>query len=96
MRLMASPRGTRMRLVLVLAVLSGSTGAGRAQREAVVLSVERQADENWALARQIWGWAEPGYQEANSAKALADRLEKKGFTVTRNFSELAKLLKARL
>ena len=44
-------------------------------------AIDQRADESWTIARQIWEWAEPGYQETQSAKLLADTLERAGFRV---------------
>src|SRR5947207_3225251 len=52
-----------------------------AQKAALNDSVERRGDETWQIARQIWQFAEPGYQETQSAKLLADTLERAGFVV---------------
>ena len=70
------------RLAAVAAVLLGPSLAF-AQKDAAVKAAGDQAAANWPTALRIWEWAEPGYQEAKSAKALADLAEKAGFKVTR-------------
>ncbi|HYH63521.1 MAG TPA: amidohydrolase, partial [Urbifossiella sp.] len=74
-----------MRRPVALAVLAvlASPSLAVAQKDAVVKAAAAQAAANWPTAVQIWEWAEPGYQEAKSAKALADLAEKAGFKVTR-------------
>ncbi|TWT57734.1 p-aminobenzoyl-glutamate hydrolase subunit B [Thalassoglobus neptunius] len=37
----------------------------------------------WTNAKQIWEWAEPGYQEANSSKLLSSWLASEGFEIER-------------
>ena len=59
-----------------------------AQKEALPAAVDTRADEAWTMARQIWDWAEPGYQETKSAKLLADALEKGGFKVERGIAKI--------
>lgn len=57
--------------------------AGFAQKEALYESIQRRDDESWRAAREIWNWAEPGYQEHNSSALLAKMLEDAGFEVKR-------------
>lgn len=51
-------------------------------------AVDRRSEEWWTVARQIWDWAEPGYQETKSAALLADTLERAGFTLQRGVAEI--------
>ena len=59
-----------------------------AQKEALVRSVETRADDSWSMAKKIWKWAEPGYQEKQSAKLLSERLEKAGFKIKRGVANI--------
>jgi aminobenzoyl-glutamate utilization protein B len=52
-------------------------------KAAVDAFVRAHADATWAMARQIWEWAEVGYQEQKSSTLLADALESGGFRVER-------------
>ena len=52
-----------------------------AQKDSVVKAAANHADANWPTSLKIWEWAEPGYQERQSAEALAAIAEKAGFTV---------------
>ncbi len=63
-------------------------GSARAEKPDVVKSVVSRESETWTIARQIWEFAEPGYQEVRSSKLLADRLEKSGFRVERGVAEI--------
>jgi aminobenzoyl-glutamate utilization protein B len=59
-----------------------------AQKEALTESIRSRSDAAWAMARNIWEWAEPGYQEKRSAALLADALEKAGFRVERGVASI--------
>src|SRR5712691_2557961 len=59
-----------------------------AQKDALPVAIDQRSDASWAMARQIWEWAEPGYQETRSAKLLADTLEKTGFKVERGVAKI--------
>ena len=43
-----------------------------AQKSELSKAVDARSDAAWADARQIWEWAEAGYQEKRSAALLAD------------------------
>ena len=58
------------------------------QKTELAQSIERRDEESWKAAKQIWEWAEPGYQEKKSAKLLADLMERYGFTVERGVAEI--------
>lgn len=56
----------------------------KAPTSAEVMSrIDARYDEIAGVARQIWEWAEVGYQEERSSKLLRDRLEAEGFSVER-------------
>lgn len=44
-------------------------------------NIDSKFDEYCAVAKDIWGYAELGYQESKSAKKLVDQLLKEGFSV---------------
>lgn len=73
-------------LLMVMLILAPALAL--AQKEALNESIERRGDETWQVARQIWQFAEPGYQEVQSAKLLADTLERAGFTIKRGVAEI--------
>ena len=52
-----------------------------AQKELLAESIESKADLYWRTARQIWQWAEPGYQEERSSALLQQLLTEEGFEV---------------
>ncbi|MFO0850496.1 MAG: hypothetical protein U0871_18350 [Gemmataceae bacterium] len=71
-----------MRLLSVTALLLAAAPAV-AQKEALAKSVDARAEASWALAKQIWDFAEGGYLEKRSSAALSEHLEKAGFKVER-------------
>lgn len=73
-------------LLVVVALLGGQVC--QAQKELLYASVDARADETWDAAQKIWSWAEPGYQEVQSAGLLAGQLEAAGFQVVRGVAEM--------
>ncbi|MFO0918511.1 MAG: amidohydrolase [Planctomycetaceae bacterium] len=77
---------SKIRTLIVIVGLSASRAW--AEKPAALESVNRREQETWTIARQIWEWAEPGYQETRSSKLLADRLEAAGFRLERGVAEI--------
>jgi aminobenzoyl-glutamate utilization protein B len=75
-------------VTLTLTLLLVFAPTATAQKEQVVAAVTQQESTAWSMAQQIWGWAEPGYQETRSAKLLADYLETNGFKVNRGVAKI--------
>src|SRR5262245_7597512 len=73
---------------VVLAIPLGTADRASAQKAALYDSIQARADASWEMARKIWGWAEPGYQEKRSAALLADALEAAGFKVQRGVAKI--------
>ena len=76
------------RTLLVLALITLITGRAEAQKDRMLESIRSREAETWAVATRIWELAEPGYQEVESSRILADTLEKAGFRVARGVSEI--------
>ena len=55
---------------------------------AVLESIATRREDSWQTALKIWNAAEPGYQEIESAKLLADRAEQAGLRVTRGVADM--------
>ena len=72
--------------ILIVVLVTGNVSY--AQKAELVQSVEQRAESTWAIAKDIWEWAEPGYQEVKSAKRLADDLEQAGFRVKRQVADI--------
>ncbi|MCA9034963.1 MAG: amidohydrolase [Planctomycetaceae bacterium] len=51
-------------------------------------AVNQRRDESWKIAQQIWKAAEPGYQEVESSKRIADALQEAGFRMQRGVAEI--------
>lgn len=50
--------------------------------------VDQRADKSAANARQIWEWAELGYQEEKSSNLLKQNLQANGFAITSGVAEI--------
>jgi hypothetical protein len=72
----------------LVALVIGDQDIAFAQKPALNDSISRRGEETWAVAKQIWQFAEPGYQETQSSKLLADTLEKAGFVVKRGVADI--------
>ncbi|MEX0937726.1 MAG: amidohydrolase [Pirellulales bacterium] len=59
-----------------------------AQKEALLVSIDSRADETWQAARQIWEWAEPGYQEKQSSAVLVEMLRAAEFEIEQGVAEI--------
>lgn len=77
-----------IRLLCALVLYGTCAGSVHAQKAALDDSIKKREQESWQMAKKIWGWAEPGYQEKQSAKLLADRLAKAGFKVERGVAKI--------
>lgn len=70
------------RAVLLLAAVAAlATQPVQAQEFNAVEAVDAQYDRTERVARQLWEWAEVGYQETKSSALLQSELEANGFTV---------------
>jgi aminobenzoyl-glutamate utilization protein B len=59
-----------------------------AQKDVMSDSIRSREGQTWDLALKIWNLAEPGYQEVESSRLLADALEGAGFVVQRGVAEI--------
>lgn len=57
-------------------------------KKAVIASIEKHKSELINLSDKIWKYAETAFEETNSAKALSDYAESKGFRVKRGLAEM--------
>jgi aminobenzoyl-glutamate utilization protein B len=87
--------GMKKRLANVALSLAGllivsqlASGASLKKKEEAVASIERHKAEIIDLSDRIWGFAETALLETRSANALADYVEKQGFTVERGVAGL--------
>jgi aminobenzoyl-glutamate utilization protein B len=76
-----------MRALFLLGAFSCAAAAQSpsltAAQRALLASLDGKQSTYAAIARQIWGFAEVGYQETRSSALLSETLEKAGFRVTR-------------
>lgn len=78
-----------MRMIAILAATTALVAAPlAAQQSDPVAEVEAQQDRTERVARQIWDWAELGYQESRSSGLLQDELESEGFTVKAGVADI--------
>ena len=59
-------------------VQADEPGAGKS---ALFESINRRDEAVWKVARDIWSFAEPGYQETKSSASLRDMLKSSGFAI---------------
>lgn len=70
------------------AALAATAMPAAAQTPDPVALVEARADDTVRVARQIWEWAEVGYQEEKSSALLQSELAKAGFAVKSGVAEI--------
>jgi aminobenzoyl-glutamate utilization protein B len=83
-------RPTRAALITVLAssaLLARVTSAQDA-KSGVLAALDAQSDHYAGIAKQIWGFAEVGYQEFKSSRLLRSELANAGFRVDSNVAEI--------
>src|SRR3981081_1096299 len=68
--------------LLVLSVLVATVSAQRDDRATIVRGIDAKRDSYADIARQIWAFAEVGYQEGKSSALLQQQLRAAGFQVT--------------
>src|SRR5688572_30265623 len=59
-----------------------------AQKSRLATSITQRDAETWEAAKKIWEWAEPGYQEVQSSKLLADMLSRHGFEIQHGVAQI--------
>jgi aminobenzoyl-glutamate utilization protein B len=77
-----------MRFTLIVVLAFAFVSPAHADKSDLAKSVDAHADSAWEMAKKIWDFAEPGYQEKQSSKLLADRMEKAGFKVERGVAKI--------
>jgi aminobenzoyl-glutamate utilization protein B len=78
---------------LALLLVAQFGASGRAQlsevdRAALVQRLDGRAEHFTAVAQQIWGFAEVGYQETKSAGLLKEELRRAGFSITESIGHI--------
>lgn len=79
-----------MKLPIAVAAMLLTVATPLAAQEAPdpVALVEAQSSETERIARQIWEWAEVGYQETQSSDLLQSELRRHGFTIREGVAEI--------
>ena len=81
--------------IIVLAslfFLLPSLADGKAKKSDVVKSIDKQAKTYEKMAKQIWTWAEAGYQEYKSSELLQKPWKKKVFLLKQVLQKYPRLL----
>lgn len=68
-------------LLTGLALAAGPDASAQDQRQAVLASLDASYDRYTQVAKQIWDWAEVGYQETRSSALLQEQLRSAGFRI---------------
>ena len=77
-----------IRLASLVALMLFTVQTARAQKQTMVDRIQQRESTTWEWASRIWNLSEPGYQEVESARLLADALEAAGFRVERGVAEI--------
>jgi aminobenzoyl-glutamate utilization protein B len=77
-----------MRVTLIIFLSGVVVSPASAGKDDLAKTVDARSETAWQMAKDIWGWAEPGYQENKSATLLANTLEKAGFKIERGVAKI--------
>ena len=77
-----------IRLASLVALMLFTVQTAQAQKQTMVDRIQQRESTTWDWASRIWNLSEPGYQEVESARLLADALEAAGFHVERGVAEI--------
>ncbi len=75
-------------LTMVVGLYGVLTATAFADKQELFASIERREADSWQAALKIWEWAEPGYQEKQSAALLSGMLRDAGFKVERRVADI--------
>lgn len=71
-----------MKRILLTAAFVALPHFASAQQQEMMTRIDSRYDQTASIARQIWEWAEVGYQEEKSSALLQNTLREAGFTIT--------------
>lgn len=74
--------------IVSAAAMSAQTPAGGDDRAAVIRAIDARRDSYATVAKQIWGFAEVGYQEQKSSALLQQQLRDAGFQVKAGVADI--------
>ncbi len=78
----------RFGIFLALATLPSIALAEEPQEAEILAAIDARYDETASVARQIWEWAEVGYQEEKASGLLQQSLRAQGFTIEAGVAEI--------
>lgn len=78
----------RLFLSAALAAISLISSNGAYADDAVLSGIDDRYDETANVARQLWEWAEVGYQENRSSQLLQDKLSAAGFSIEQGVADI--------
>ncbi|WDI30873.1 amidohydrolase [Hyphococcus flavus] len=78
----------RLLLSCALAALPAFMSQTAAASDDVIAAVDARYDETASVARQLWEWAEVGYQEEKSSNLLQSKLAAEGFTIEKGVADI--------
>lgn len=74
--------------LMLAATLLPVSASGKAKKKDVLKSIEKRESSYRQIAKQIWTWAEDGYQEYKSSELLQNTLKDEGFSIEAGVAEI--------
>ena len=74
--------------LLFVSVLLPVLASGKAKKKDVLKSIEKKEENYHKIAKQIWTWAEAGYQEYKSSELLQKTLRDEDFSIEMGVAEI--------
>lgn len=78
----------RFGILFALTALPATAHAQDAQEGKILQEIDSRYDDTASVARQIWEWAEVGYQEEKASSLLQQNLRAQGFAITAGVAEI--------
>lgn len=78
----------RLVYLFALAALPASVHAQDSKEAEILMGIDARYDETASVARQIWEWAEVGYQEEKASGLLQQSLRVQGFQIEAGVAEI--------
>ncbi len=78
----------RFGILFALAALPTAAYAQDAQETKILQEIDARYDNTASVARQIWEWAEVGYQEEKASGLLQQNLRAQGFKITAGVADI--------
>lgn len=78
----------RFGILFALAALPATAHAQDAQENKILQEIDSRYDDTASVARQIWEWAEVGYQEEKASNLLQQNLRAQGFAIKAGVADI--------